>query len=175
MMNMKRWVLPLLLVFGRGACFAQSTNSGDIRGTVTDATGALIPGVTVTLVNVDTGVSKTYTTNDAGLYDTDSVVTGNYTLTFTKDGFTKLVRGPVTVQVGYTAVNGELKVGAETQTIEVTTDVPLLQTETGEQSTTLTAKSMRELPQVTQDWETFTILFPGATGTANSPQGSSHP
>src|SRR5713101_4452751 len=110
MMNMKRWVLPLLLVFGSGACFAQSTNSGDIRGTVTDATGALIPGVTVTLVNVDTGVSRTYTTNDAGLYDTDSIVTGNYTITFTKDGFTKLVRGPVTVQVGYTAVNGELKV-----------------------------------------------------------------
>ena len=44
MTNMQLWVLPLLLIFGSGACFAQSTNSGDIRGTVTDSTGALVPG-----------------------------------------------------------------------------------------------------------------------------------
>ena len=58
------------------------------------------------------------------------------------------MRGPVSVQVGFTTVNGDLKVGAATQTIEVTTDVPLLQTETSEQSTTLESKSMEQLPQV---------------------------
>jgi Carboxypeptidase regulatory-like domain len=172
MTNMQRWVLPLFLIFASGACFAQSTNSGDIRGTVTDPSGALIPGVTVTVVNVDTGVSKSFTTNQSGLYDTDSIVTGQYTVTFVKDGFEKLVRGPVTLQIGFTAVNGELKVGAATQTIEVTTDVALLQTETSEQSTTFTAKSMVELPQVTQTWENFTILLPGASGCSNNNDGA---
>ncbi len=175
MLKVWRWVLSLLLVLGSAACFGQSTNAGDIRGSVTDPSGALIPGVTVTVTNVDTGISKDFTTNDAGLYDTDSIVTGRYTIAFKKDGFQRLVRGPVTVQVGFTTVNGELKVGSSMEEITVTSDVALLQTETSEQSTTLVAKSMVELPQVTQDWENFTILLPGATGATSSAQGSSNP
>jgi hypothetical protein len=179
MTNFHRWVLPLLLILGSGVCVAQSTNAGDIRGTVTDSTGALIPDVAVTVLNVDTGVSKDYPTNQDGLYDTSSIVTGSYKVTFTKEGFEKLVRGPITLQVGFTTVNGELKVGAATQTVEVTTDVPLLKTETSEQSTTLEAKSMEQLPQVAGaagvSWENFMILLPGATGTPNGSQGSSNP
>ena len=169
------WILPLLILLVRVACLAQSTNAGDIRGTVTDPSGALIPGVTVTVTNVDTGVIKTFVTNDAGLYDSDSIVTGNYTVTFAKDGFQKLVRGPVTVQVGFMTLNGELKVGSMSESVTVEADVPLLQTETSEQSTTLTAKSMVALPQVSQDWENFTILLPGATGATGSSQGTSNP
>src|SRR5246500_3537926 len=172
MSNLQRWFLPLLLILGSVVCFGQSTGSGDIRGTVTDTSGALIPGVSVIVLNVDTGVSKVFTTNDAGLYDTNAIVTGSYTVTFTKGGFEKIVRGPVTVQVGFTTVNGELKVGAETQSVTVTSDVPLLQTESGDQSTTLTAKTMVELPQVTQDWENFTILLPGAAGCSNNNDGA---
>jgi Carboxypeptidase regulatory-like domain/TonB dependent receptor len=175
MKNLQRWVLPLLLILGSGACFGQSTNAGDIRGSVTDPSGALIPDVTVTVMNVDTGVSKDLTTNQSGLYDTDSIVAGRYTVSFKKDGFEKLVRGPVTVQVGFTTVNGELKVGASTQSVTVEADVPLLQTETSEQSTTFEARSMDALPQVTQDWENFTILLPGATGAVTSVQGAASP
>ena len=175
MKNLQRWVLPLLLIVGSGACFAQSTNAGDIRGTITDSSGAVLPGVRVTVLNVDTGVSKDYTTNQSGLYDTDSIVTGSYTITFTKAGFQKFVRGPITLQVGFTTVNGELSVGAMTEEVTVTADVALLQTETSEQSTTFDAKSMALLPQVTQDWENFTILLPGATGAVSSVQGSSNP
>src|SRR5271163_2008650 len=127
------WVSTLVLAFGSGVCFAQSTNSGDIRGSVTDPTGALIPGVTVTVLNVDTGVSKDYPTNQDGLYDTSSIVTGSYRITFTKGGFGSLVRGPISLEVGVTTVNAELRVGSATQSVEVTADVPLLQTETSEQ------------------------------------------
>jgi hypothetical protein len=169
------WVSALVLVFGSGACFAQSTNSGDIRGSVTDSTGALIPGVTITVLNVDTGVSKDYPTNQDGLYDTSSIVTGRYQLTFAKEGFEKLVRGPISLEVGFTTVNAQLQVGSATQQVTVTTDVALLQTETSEQSTTLDSKSMAQLPQVTQDWENFMILLPGASGTVGGNQGSSNP
>src|SRR5579859_3229374 len=144
-----RWIVPLLLVIcGTGIGVAQSTGSGDIRGTVTDSTGSLIPGVTVTVVNVDTGVSKSFTTNQNGLFDTSSIVVGQYSLTFTKDGFAKLVRGPITVDVGFTTVSGQLQVGQVTQEITVNTDVPLLNTETGDQSATFENNSMAELPQV---------------------------
>jgi Carboxypeptidase regulatory-like domain len=181
MRRLTQWAICLFFIVFPGClvCLAQSTNAGDIRGTVADSSGALIPGVTVTVVNDDTGVLKTFTTNDAGLYDTSSIVTGPYTITFTKEGFEKLVRGPVTVQVGFMTVNAELKVGTSTQEVTVNADVPLLKTETSEQSTTLEAKSMEQLPQVAGasgvSWENFMILLPGATGTPNGSQGSSNP
>ena len=135
--------------------------------------------MTVTVLNVDTGVSKDYSTNQDGLYDTSSVVIGSYKLTFTKDGFQQEVRGPISLQVGFTTVNAKLEVGSAKQTVTVSADVTLLKTETSEQSTTLEAKSMEQLPQVAGgsgvSWENFMILLPGATGTPNGNQGSSNP
>ena len=179
MLKIKRWTLPILLVLSSVGCFGQSINSGDIRGNVTDQSGALIPGVKITVVNVDTGVSKEFTTNKDGLYDTNSIVIGSYTLTFSKDGFEQLVRGPISLQVGFTTVNATLEVGSAKQQVTVTADVTLLKTETAEQSTTLEAKSMEQLPQIAAasgvSWENFMILLPGATGTPNGSQGSSNP
>jgi hypothetical protein len=154
---------------------AQSINSGDIRGTITDPTGAVIPGATVTVLNNDTGVSLTFTSNGAGLYDTNSIVPGHYTLTFTHVGFEQLVRGPLTLEVGFNTINAQLKLGSDKQVVTVTTDIPLLNTDSGEQSTTLDARTMGELPQVTQDWQNFVILLPGASGVPSGSQGSSNP
>ncbi|HXP10579.1 MAG TPA: carboxypeptidase-like regulatory domain-containing protein [Acidobacteriaceae bacterium] len=149
---------------------AQSTNSGDIRGTVTDNSGAAIPGATVTLTDVDKAVTKTLTTDGAGLYDTGAIVPDHYTLTFTKSGFQTLIRGPITVEVGVQGVNAQLQVGAQSVEVTVNTDVPLLETESGSQERTLTAQTMAQLPQVGADWENFIWLQPGAAGT---PQNSS--
>ena len=152
--------------------WSQATNSGDIRGTVTDTTGAAIPGVSVTVLNLNTGVTKAYTTDDAGLYDTSSIVNGSYTISFRKIGFKEFVRGPVTVLVGFTTVNAQLGIGSATESVVVTSDVPLLQTESGAQETTLTAETLQQLPQVGQDWQPFTILLPGATGNNSTPVAS---
>ena len=94
-----------------GAAFGQATNAGDISGTVTDTSGAAIPGATVTVTNIETGVTQTYTTNAAGVYDTSSIVAGNYKVTFSKDGFSTLVRSSVTIPVGPTTLNAPLDVG----------------------------------------------------------------
>jgi hypothetical protein len=169
------FVLPLLFIAGSGVCLAQSVASGDIRGTVTDPTGAVIPGATVTVLDVDTGVSKDFVTDQDGVFDTSSIVIGNYKLTFTRQGFEQLVRGPISLQVGFTTINATLKVGSANQVVTVTTNVPLLQTESGQQSTTLESETMEQLPQVTQDWENFMILLPGASGTPGGSQGSSNP
>lgn len=169
------WVLPILLVAGSGWSFAQSVAAGDIRGTVTDTTGAVIPQAKVTVLNVNTGVSKDFFSNQDGVYDTSSIVTGSYKLTFTRDGFEEFVRGPITLEVGFVTVNAELKAGSANQVVTVTANIPLLQTDSGEQSTTLESHTMEQLPQVTQDWENFMVLLPGATGTPGGSQGSSNP
>lgn len=174
-----RWILPALLIVGGAACFAQSTNSGDIRGTVTDSTGAVIPGATVTVLNVATGVSKNFSTDSAGLFDTSSIVAGKYLLTFSKDGFKEFVRGPITVLVGNTTVDAKLEIGSVSQKVIVTTDVPLLNTISGDQTATLEAHDMEGLPNTGgtngPDWENFMILLPGATGTPGSSAGASNP
>jgi hypothetical protein len=152
--------------------FAQSTNSGDIRGVVTDTSGAPIPGAAVTILNVATGVSKDLTTNDSGVYDTSSIVAGTYKITFSKAGFSTIVRSAITVTVENIKVDAELPVGAVTQEVVVNTDVSLLKTENGEQTTTLSAQRLQELPEVGQDWSGFNILGPGRSGVPTGAQGA---
>lgn len=184
MSKSRRRILPLLLLSGglllggSGMSFAQNTNSGDLRGTAMDSTGALIPGVTVTVTDLDKGVKRTYVTNDAGLYDTGPIPLDHYQVTFTKEGFQTFVRGPITVNLGIQTVNAEMKVGAVSQQVVVNTDLPLLQTESGAMEGVMEASTMAQLPQVGSqngggaDWENFVVLMPGAAGT---PENASNP
>src|SRR3984885_14741953 len=174
---MKQWIrasLGLALLWPAVIAIAQNTNSGDIRGVVTDQSGAVIPGSTVQITDVDKGVTRTYTTDGAGLYDTGSIVPDHYLITVTKEGFGPYVRGPITLDVSTQTVNAQLKVGS-TQKVVVTTDVPLLTTETGSQEATLSSETMAKLPQTGADWQNFIWLMPGASGapeqnsTANAP------
>ena len=178
--RLQRYAIAAAFCTGTPALYGQAVNAGDIRGTVTDTTGALIPDVNVTVTNLDTGVVKTLTTNHDGLYDTSSIVVGTYSVRFEKAGFKTFDRSGITLQVGFSTVNAKLTVGAATETVEVNTDIPLLTTETGEQSTTFDAKSMAELPNVNAgttgpDWESFTILLPGSAGTPQQSNSSSNP
>jgi hypothetical protein len=167
-------VLPvaLLIICMAGFGLAQNTNSGDIRGTVTDATGAVVPGVTVTLLDVDTGVSKELVTNSVGLYDAVSILPGLYRITFVKEGFGKVVRDGIVLAVGAMSVDAQLGVGATQQEVDVTADAALLKTETAEQSSTIPAATMDALPNVNQDWQNIVKMIPGATGTPSTGQGS---
>ncbi len=172
----RRWLKAALIVTMwagcAGAVFAQSMNAGDIRGIVTDPSGAAVPGVAVSIVNKNTGVAKDLVTNSDGLYDTSSIVTGSYEITFSKAGFEKLVRSNITIDVGNFTVNAQLSIGAVTEQVIVNTDLALLQTENAEQSTTLEAAKLQQLPEVGQDWENFTILLPGSEGAPGGSQGA---
>ena len=143
--------------------FAQNTNSGEIRGTVSDASGAAIPGVSVAILDIDTGVGKQLTTNESGIYDAVSILPGRYKITFTKDGFSPLVREGIDLRVGVISVDAKLSVGTAQQQIEVNAEATLLKTETGEQATSLQSESMAQLPQVGENWANFTKLLPGAS------------
>jgi hypothetical protein len=167
--------LVFLLTASTAGLYAQNTNSGDIQGTVTDNTGAVIPGTAVTVTDVDKDVTRTYTTNNAGVFDTGSIVADHYKLTFTRQGFTSLVRGPITVAVGTTTLDAKLEIGSETQKVIVTTDIPLLNTSDGAVTATLSAKTMEKLPQVGADWENFVVLLPGASGAPENSSNAANP
>ena len=158
-----------------GATFGQSTNEGDISGSVTDTTGAAIPGVTITVANIATGVSGSYTSNDAGVYDTGSIVAGNYKITYSKGGFTTLVHSSVTVNVGTLQLNAQLDVGTVNSQVVVNSDVPLLNTENGAVTATMSYETINQLPQVSsigQNWSSFNILQPGEAGASGGNQGA---
>src|ERR1700741_3141340 len=171
-----RWALAfcLLLSISQPA-FSQSRNTGEIRGTVTDTSGAVVAGATVTLSNIDTGETKDFITNEDGIYDTVSTPAGNYNVTFTAKGFKKLVRGPFTLNVDVITENASLEVGAISETVTVTeSGVPLLETETGYQGKIFEKQTIEKLPQIGagitgNDWANFNVLLPGAAGSPTAP------
>jgi hypothetical protein len=153
----------LLCMTSVGLC--QGSSAGDIRGTVTDASGAVIPGATVTLLEIQTGVAKKLITNKSGIYDAVSVLPGHYTLTFEKGGFATFVHSGIILEAGATTVNASLSTGSVAQEVHVNAEGTLLQTDTGEQTTTLESKTMAELPNVGSTWANFTQTLPGVVGT----------
>src|SRR5436305_11266969 len=104
-MSMKRlglWATAIALLLGMATfSIAQSIVSGDLTGTVTDPTGAVVPNVTVTVTNTQTGEARTSTTNANGIYRAALLRPGAYTVTVQPQGFAQLTR-TVQVAVGQT-------------------------------------------------------------------------
>src|SRR6185436_7973451 len=106
----------------------QATNSADVTGSVTDASGAVVPGVSVSIQDLDKNTERTITTNTSGVYDTGPLVPADsYKFTFKKEGFTTVQRGPLTLSSGVTGLNIQLTVGQSAQTIVVDAAAPLLE------------------------------------------------
>lgn len=162
----------LILIFSVTRAHAQNANTGEIRGTVTDLSGAVIPDATVTVQGVQTGVKTTWSTNSVGIYDAPSLPTGEYSITFSKNGFRDLIRKGIVLNIGTIAINATLQVGSASQNVVVSSETPLLQTVTPEQQTTLTTKTVTDAPIVGGVWyNEMTTLLPG-TGGGNVAQSN---
>jgi hypothetical protein len=134
-----------------GVLLAQSTVTGAISGTVSDPSGAVLPGIEVNLKSVDRGFTQSTTTNAQGLYQFQLLQPGTYTITITASGFKKSA-ATTTVSVGQNAViNPKLELGAAGTTVEVSSEAPLLQTESAEISTTFNAREISEVPNPGND------------------------
>jgi outer membrane receptor protein involved in Fe transport len=134
------------------ALVAAQTESGKISGSVTDQSGAVLPGVTVNLKSVDRATTRTTVTNPQGEYVFASLVPGTYEVTAELSGFaTKQVRQ--TVPVGATvAVNIQMQVGAQTEVITVVGETAAaINTSTQDIATTVTETQIRELPTLTRN------------------------
>lgn len=153
-------LLVLVATFAISAV-AQSTG-GRILGTVTDPSGAVVPGATVTLVNEDTGVSRTTQTDDKGNYQLLPVPVGNYRLEFDGAGFKKNVRRGITVQVNQVVtLNIAMALGSTKETVDVTSEAPLVDTVSTQLGAVVNEKSVVQLPLNQRDAYQFLQLQPG--------------
>ncbi len=155
----------LALGVGSGNVFAQATASGTIQGTVTDQTPAVVSAAQVEAKNKATGVTRTTTSNDTGVYQFELLPVGTYTVKVTKTGFAGVVQ-TIEILIGQTAtVNVELKTGSVSEIIEVTSEVPLLDQAKTSVSQNITPTEVEELPMVGRDVANLAYLAPGVKAT----------
>src|SRR3954452_23212232 len=128
------------------ALFAQS-DRGSINGTLTDPNGAVITSATVTATNQETGAVAQAATTATGNYTIPQLPAGLYDVSVELPGFKKFIQRGIAVQVAQTArIDISMQIGQSNETITVTSDAPLLKTESAEQSQNITAERMSELP-----------------------------
>jgi hypothetical protein len=138
---------------------------GAIQGTIADQSGGVIPGVTVTVTNLGTGIARTTVTNEVGIYRVPSLDPGRYEVVAELMGFRKAIRTGVILSVGTTlGVNFTLEPGEVTETIEVTGVAPDIQTEKADLSAIVERKKVVDLPLVSRNPLALAALQPGVVG-----------
>src|SRR5215471_7983894 len=156
----------LLIVNFAAVATAQSTG-GRINGRLTDPSGAVIPNANVTLINEATGVSTHTQTNKGGDYSFPTVAVGTYTVEFEAPGFKKLTRRQIALDLNQTlAVNETLELGAATETVEVTSEAPLIDTSSTQLGATVDSLMATQLPLNTRDTYQLLQLQPGVMSNA---------
>ena len=160
---MRRFIVFLVVgvVFYGQLCLGQVTTA-TISGVVQDSTGAVIPGVTVTARNRDTGITRTVTTGGQGRYQALNLSLGNYEVRAQVVGFQTGVRSGIKLTVGRQAiVNFELQVGAVTQVVEVTGEVSLVETTNASVSGVVDTQQIQDLPLSGRSFDELALLQPG--------------
>jgi len=152
---------------------------GSIFGTVTDNTGAVVPGAKVTITDVSKGTSVSTQTNDTGDYRVDHLIPDTYSVTVEAPSFQA---GTVSQVIVYAdtapKVNVALQVGSATTTVQVSSAAPLLQTDRADVSTILNSRAVEDLPNLQRNFTSFELLTPGTTyigwsvGQSTNPQES---
>ena len=155
-------VMVLLAGLFCGTAAAQET-TGTITGTTTDQSGAVLPGVSVTLKNTDTGIIRTVVTNEAGLYTASLLPIGQYEVVFELPGFQSVTLRNVTLHVNdRLQLDGRLAVGAVAESIDVTAGRTLVQPIAALQST-MTSTQVKELPLNNRNFVQLATLAPGVS------------
>jgi hypothetical protein len=140
-------VCALGLLLASSLCVQGQSTYGSVSGTVSDPSGAAISGAQVTLTNTGTSERHTQTTGDQGTFSFVNVIPGQYRVDVEKAGFKHFARSNVAAQVQLdTRVDAALTVGQVSETVEVTSETPLLQTETSSLGQVIETRNANELP-----------------------------
>ena len=182
--RMKSISRALAFLLCLGGCFipveAQVTTA-TVTGTVTDTTGAAVPGATVILKNTDNNVTRQETSGPEGGFHFEFVVVGRYELTVSHGGFKTETMTGLTLNTEQTLdLAIRLSIATQSETVQVNgSDVELMQTTTSDQEQVLPAADLNTLPVQHQDWTTMLPLDTGTikplsatTAASTSPQGS---
>ena len=163
-----------LLLFCGVALKAQVITTANINGTITDATGAVIPGAIITATNVNTGIQTATTTDKDGLYNIRFLAIGTYTVTFKAAGFGEQITKPFVLEVSQTAlIPAKLSPESTSTSVEVQSALaPLLNTENAQQDTTLDARAISNIPLFGRSATDLTQFQPGAISTSPNSVGN---
>src|SRR6266851_3782938 len=162
-------VLALLVASGglAGAAHAQAVGAS-LSGLITDARGGPVPGATVSIKNLGTGIAREVSSNGDGLYSAPNLLPGTYEVRVAAQGFQTSVQKDVRLTVGaQQALNVSLQVGQLNQTVEVSATPPDVQTASSTISATVDSTTVRELPLNGRDWTSLAALEPGVTSIPN--------
>jgi hypothetical protein len=139
-----------------------------ISGLVTDPSGGVISNAQVVAINTGTNASFTTTSNDSGEYRINLLPVGTYTLKVTANGFKTYVQSGIVLDLGQSAtVNAPLTIGGTTETVDVSTAVPLVNTTTSEVGTTIQNRDIENLPLVNRNVYDLLNLVPGVQTNTN--------
>ncbi|MGI9071567.1 MAG: carboxypeptidase regulatory-like domain-containing protein [Bryobacteraceae bacterium] len=165
-----RRILALILCLGYGAVLQAQINRGTIEGIVTDPQGGVVPNVEVTITATETNLTTVTRTNDTGYYRVVDLVPGPFQARFSAPGFATVEVRAIDVQAGnITRVDGILKVGATSQTVEVTAESPLIESSASNFSTILETKTIQDTPLQGRDLQQLVFLIPGINNVGGPP------
>ena len=176
-----RFALPTLVALCTLAPSPSAAQAvyGSISGTVTDSSGAILPGVSVTVTSVDRKTTDTVVTNESGFFLKERLVPGTYEVKAELASFKTAVVPSVVVNVdAQTPINFKLEVGELTETVTVTGGSPLLKTDRADVATSFSQKQLTELPILDRNFTKFILLTPGTQqlgwqhAASENPQGS---
>ncbi|HYM74808.1 MAG TPA: TonB-dependent receptor [Candidatus Dormibacteraeota bacterium] len=153
------------LLLAASVVYAQGVgSSGEITGTVTDASGAVLPNVTVNVVDNQTGLKRTAMTNGTGQFRAVRLSPATYDVSVERPGFATEIRRSVTVAIGQTVISDfKLKPSQVATVVEVTDQPPVVETERGSQADRISQQYITDLPIDRRDYLTFTLLVPGVS------------
>ncbi len=166
---LRKFVVAIALALMAGPAFAQSqAANGSIEGTVADTQGGVLPGVTVVITNLNTGLERTLVTNEQGLFRAPLLPLGSYRVVAELQGFKKAQRDNLGLSVGETAVvNVTMEVGTVSETVEVTSQAPAVDLGRIDVGHTMSELEVHNLPLVARNPYNFALAQPGVTGTEN--------
>src|SRR6266478_2980118 len=158
----------ILTLFSALSIIGQS-NKGGIAGTVTDSNGGLVAGATVTITNAGTNQSQTVTTSESGSFTVSNLDPVIYSVFVESKGFKKAVHERVKVDTATIAsVNVVLEVGTATETVTITTDASLINTESGSTTHTVTERQIQDIPLLSRSVLDLAVTSPNVSGDAGS-------
>ena len=156
-----------------GTAYGQSQAiNGTIEGTVKDSSGAVLPGVTVTVTNTSTGAQRVVVSNESGVFRAPLLPLGVFTVTAELSGFSKFEQVGINLVAGQTVVlSVALKVGALSETVTVSADSAVVNLGKTDVGRNLNEREIKNLPLVSRNPYNFALLQPGVTGSENSEFG----
>ena len=169
---LRSFAMAVAVLFAASAPALAQVTTGTIAGTVKDVQGAVIPGATVQLVNDAQGTkSSAIVTSSAGDFVFPNISVGVYSIEVTLTGFKTLKRSGIVLGAGDRVQLGALiiEVGVVSETVEVRSASPMVQSQTGERSFTVQTSAVESLPISNRSFVQLASLAPGVAGTGNNP------